>query len=412
MTQTPYSLRLQIGIFGRTNSGKSSLLNALANQNFSIVSDEAGTTADPVNKAMEIKGIGPVLFTDTAGFEDKTSLSEKRLEKTLDVLNRIDIALLVFSADEIDERKNECRDIEDERPWWVSKIVETKKEYIPVITKVDAISKEKLLALKTRVDFLVKKPSICVSSLKKEGIEELIEEVRKIADAAPSVSLTENLCKAGDCVLLVMPQDLQAPKGRLILPQVQVMRELLDKKCMVVSCTADMMQGTLRSLKDAPSLIIIDSQIFEMAYSLKPKESLLTSFSVLMGASKGDIHLFKKGAFAISKLNSSSRVLIAEACAHVPQKEDIGRVQIPRMLRYIAPNMKIDFVRGADFPENLVNAKGRPLYDLIIHCGGCMFNRSYVLHRQEIAKKAHIPMTNYGLAIAAFKGILDKVALP
>lgn len=408
MTQTPNSLRLQIGIFGRTNSGKSSLLNALTNQNSSIVSDEAGTTTDPVNKTMEIRGVGPVLFTDTAGFEDKTVLSEKRLEKTFDVLNRIDIALLLFSADESDE----YTDFENENALWISKITESKKPYIPVITKVDTISEEKLRGLKTSIDSFAKKPSVCVSSLKKLGVETLIEEIRKISDKTPGVSLTENLCKTGDLVLLVMPQDIQAPKGRLILPQVHVLRELLDKKCIVVSCTADEMQKTLNSLKNAPSLIIVDSQIFDLAYSLKPKESLLTSFSVLMAASKGNIQLFKEGAFAISKLNSSSRVLIAEACTHIPQEEDIGRVKIPRMLQNAVPNIKIDFVRGTDFPENLQDANGHPLYDLIIHCGACMFTRPYMLHRQEIAKAAQIPMTNYGLAIAALKGILDKIVLP
>lgn len=408
MTQTPNSLRIHIGIFGRTNSGKSSLLNALTNQNFSIVSDEAGTTTDPVNKTMEIKGVGPVLFTDTAGFEDKTVLSEKRLEKTVDVLNRIDIALLVFSADESDE----FTDFENENAFWFSKIMESKKPYIPVITKVDKISEEKLKSVKMRIDSFAKKPSVCVSSLKKSGIENLIEKIRQIADKMPRVSFTENICKTGDLVLLVMPQDIQAPKGRLILPQVHVLRELLDKKCIVVSCTADGMQQTLNSLKIVPSLIIVDSQVFERAYSLKPKESLLTSFSVLMAVSKGNIQLFKEGAFAISKLNSSSRVLIAEACTHIPQEEDIGRVKIPRMLQNTVPNIQIDFVRGTDFPKNLNDANGQPLYDLIIHCGACMFNRPYMLHRQELAKAANIPMTNYGLAIAALKGILDKIALP
>ncbi len=408
MIQTPNSLRLQIGIFGRTNSGKSSLLNALANQNCSIVSDNAGTTTDPVNKAMEIAGVGPVLFTDTAGFEDDTPLSEKRLEKTIAVLNRIDIALVLFPADSGDE----CIDFENTQSKWISKIVESKKEYVPVITKVDAVSEEKRMALKTRIDVLAKKPSVCVSSVQKLGIEELIEEIRKCVEKIPSRSLTENICKTGDLVLLVMPQDIQAPKGRLILPQVHVLRELLDKKCIVVSCTADSMQQALHSLKNAPSLIIVDSQVFEHAYSLKPKESVLTSFSVLMAAFKGDIQLFREGALAIARLNSDSRVLIAEACAHVPQEEDIGRVKIPRMLKNRAPNIKIDFVRGTDFPKNLVDSNGRPLYDLIIHCGACMFKRPYVLHRQEIARAANIPMTNYGLAIAALQGILDKIALP
>lgn len=406
MTQTPNSLRIQIGIFGRTNSGKSSLLNALTNQDFSIVSPEAGTTADPVKKAMEIAWLGPVLFVDTAGFCDQTSLGEKRLEKTRDALARADLILAVFGADEFQENSN------SEEDFFVEQILKSGKKIIPVLTKIDLASKSQIEFAAKKIESLTKKIPIQVSSVSREGIENLFQRIRDEAKTDEEKSLTGNLCAAGDLVLLVMPQDIQAPKGRLILPQVQVLRDLLDKKCVVASCTADMFEQTLRTLALPPKLIVIDSQVFPLINSLRPKDCALTSFSVLMAAAKGKINLFKEGAAAIKNLNQNSRVLIAEACAHVPQDEDIGRIKIPRMLKKIAGELKIDFVRGTDFPDSLTDENGSPRYDLIIHCGACMFNRAYVLHRQSLAEAAGIPMTNYGIAIAQISGILDEVVLP
>lgn len=418
MTQTPNSLRIQIGIFGRTNSGKSSLLNALTNQDFSIVSPEAGTTADPVKKAMEIAGLGPVLFVDTAGFCDQTSLGEKRLEKTRDALARADLILAVFGADEFQEKsdfenceKNLLNENSKEN-FFVRQISESGKKIIPVLTKIDLASKSQIEFAAKKIESLTKKIPVQVSSVSREGIENLFQRIRDEAKTDDENSLTGNLCAAGDLVLLVMPQDIQAPKGRLILPQVQVLRDLLDKKCIVASCTADMFEQTLRTLALPPKLIVIDSQVFPLINSLRPKNCALTSFSVLMAASKGKINLFKEGAAAIKNLSQNSRVLIAEACAHVPQDEDIGRIKIPRMLKKIAGDIKIDFVRGTDFPDSLTDENGAPRYDLIIHCGACMFNRAYVLHRQSLAEAAGIPMTNYGIAIAQISGILDEVVLP
>lgn len=418
MTQTPNSLRIQIGIFGRTNSGKSSLLNALTNQDFSIVSPEAGTTADPVKKAMEIAGLGPVLFVDTAGFCDQTSLGEKRLEKTRDALARVDLILAVFGADEFQEKsdfenceKNLLNENSKEN-FFVRQILESEKKIIPVLTKIDLASKSQIEFAAKKIESLTKKIPVQVSSVSREGIENLFQRIRDEAKTEDEKSLTGNLCAAGDLVLLVMPQDIQAPKGRLILPQVQVLRDLLDKKCIVASCTADMFEQTLRTLAIPPKLIVIDSQVFPLINSLRPKNCVLTSFSVLMAAAKGKINLFKEGAAAIKNLSQNSRVLIAEACAHVPQDEDIGRIKIPRMLKKIAGDLKIDFVRGTDFPDSLTDENGAPRYDLIIHCGACMFNRAYVLHRQSLAAAAGIPMTNYGIAIAQISGILDEVVLP
>ncbi|MDE5581500.1 MAG: [FeFe] hydrogenase H-cluster maturation GTPase HydF [Treponemataceae bacterium] len=418
MTQTPNSLRIQIGIFGRTNSGKSSLLNALTNQDFSIVSPEAGTTADPVKKAMEIAGLGPVLFVDTAGFCDQTSLGEKRLEKTQDALARADLILAVFGADEFQEKSDfeNCEknllEENSEENFFIRQILKSGKKFIPVLTKIDLASKSKIEFATKKIESLTKKIPVQVSSVSREGIENLFQRIRDEAKTEDEKYLTGNLCAAGDLVLLVMPQDIQAPKGRLILPQVQVLRDLLDKKCIVASCTADMFEQTLRTLAIPPKLIVIDSQVFPLINSLRPKNCALTSFSVLMATAKGKINLFKEGAAAIKNLNQNSRVLIAEACAHVPQDEDIGRIKIPRMLKKIAGDLKIDFVRGTDFPDSLTDENGAPRYDLIIHCGACMFNRAYVLHRQSLAEAAGIPMTNYGIAIAQISGILDEVVLP
>lgn len=413
MTQTPNSLRIQIGIFGRTNSGKSSLLNALTNQDFSIVSPEAGTTADPVKKAMELAGLGPVLFVDTAGFCDQTSLGEKRLEKTRDALARADLILAVFGADEFQEKSDfENCEKKSEEDFFAKQILESEKKIIPVLTKIDLASKSQIEFAAKKIESLTKKIPVQVSSVSREGIENLFQRIRDEAKTDDEKSLMGNLCAAGDLVLLVMPQDIQAPKGRLILPQVQVLRDLLDKKCIVASCTADMFEQTLRTLASPPKLIVIDSQVFPLINSLRPKNCALTSFSVLMAAAKGKINLFKEGAAAIKNLSQNSRVLIAEACAHVPQDEDIGRIKIPRMLKKIAGDIKIDFVRGTDFPDSLTDENGAPRYDLIIHCGACMFNRAYVLHRQSLAEAAGIPMTNYGIVIAQISGILDEVVLP
>lgn len=412
MRQTPNSLRIQIGIFGRTNSGKSSLLNALTNQDLSIVSPEPGTTADPVKKAMEISGLGPVLFVDTAGFCDKTTLGEKRLEKTRDALARADLVLTVFAADESQEENSYDEKKSDENFSFFGQILKSGKKIIPVLTKIDLASKSQIEFAEKKIESFTKKIPVRVSAVSREGIENLIQRIRDEAKTDDEKSLTGNLCAAGDLVLLVMPQDIQAPKGRLILPQVQVLRDLLDKKCIAISCTADSFEQALRTLAFPPKLIIIDSQVFPLINSLRPKQSALTSFSVLMAAAKGKINSFKEGAHAIKNLKSDSRVLIAEACAHVPQDEDIGRIKIPRMLKKIVPEIKIDFVRGTDFPKSLTNENGAPLYDLIIHCGACMFNRAYVLHRQALAKAAGIPMTNYGIAIAQISGILDEVVLP
>lgn len=392
LNETPRANRLHIGIFGRRNSGKSSLINAVTDQNLALVSDVAGTTTDPVYKSMEIHGIGPVILIDTAGFDDEGTLGELRVSKTHEAADKTDMALMVFDS-------GECgRELE-----WFQIL---KKKGVPVITvlnKTDILSDPSACA--AEIKKITGIDPILVSAKERSGIDKLREEmIRRCPDDYEQSSITGTLCSDGDVVLLVMPQDIQAPKGRLILPQVQTLRELLDKKCVVVSCTTDKMDSALAGLREDPKLIITDSQAFMKVFEKKPPESRLTSFSVLFAAYKGDIGYFVESVLAIEKLTENSRVLIAEACAHAPIDEDIGRVKIPAMLRKrVGEGLTVEFVRGVDFPADLTP------YDLIIHCGACMFNRRYVMHRVEAARKQRVPMTNYGVTIAYLGGILDKI---
>lgn len=392
MNSTPNANRLHIAIFGRCNSGKSSLINALTGQDTALVSAVPGTTTDLVNKAMEIHGIGPCVFIDTPGFDDEGELGEMRIARTLQAIERTDIALLLC----------EDGDLEEEQQW----IQQLNSRHIPVILILNKSDRRECAAdVAARIEKVCGKTPITVSAKEHTGIEAVYQAIlRKLPADFGQQTITGNLVQEGDLVLLVMPQDIQAPKGRLILPQVQTMRELLDKKCLVMSCTTDQLANTLEALSRAPQLIITDSQVFHEVYRLKPESSLLTSFSVLMAGYKGDIHYYIESAAAIGSLTPQSRILIAEACTHAPLSEDIGRVKLPRLLRKkVGKSLHIDIVSGTDFPTDLSS------YELIIHCGGCMFNRKYVLSRIDRARCQHIPMTNYGVAIACLNGILDKI---
>lgn len=394
------SERLHITIIGKTNSGKSSLINAITNQEVAIVSDYKGTTTDSVNKAMELPKVGAVVFTDTAGFDDNTEIGNLRVEKTRRAIEKTDIAIVVISADDQDLLSDNPLKQEKE---WITNIKKSKTPTILVLNKIDTVSET------DTVENLIKKTlglnPIKISSKQKIGIEEIHNAIlQNIPEDYGQQSITRGLVKEDDTVLLVMPQDIQAPKGRLILPQVQTIRELLDKKCVIISCTTDKLANALNSLKKPPKLIITDSQVFKQVYEMKPEQSLLTSFSVLFAAYKGDIELFVQGAKHFEKINESSKILIAEACTHAPQTEDIGRVKIPNMLRKrFGEGISIDIVSGTSFPDDLT------VYDLIIHCGACMFNRKYVLSRVEKVKIQKVPITNYGIAIAYLTGILDKI---
>lgn len=392
LTNTPRSNQLHIGIYGKRNSGKSSLINAITSQDIALVSEIAGTTTDPVYKTMEISGIGPCVFIDTAGFDDEGELGNKRIERTNHALTKTDIAIVVFTDTVCSMEKV-----------WVEKLNKAKIPFIPVVNKVDIL--ENLEEVKDVAQQITKRTPILISCQKRIGMEDLLEELRRnVPEDYEANSIVGHLVNEGDIVLLVMPQDMQAPKGRLILPQVQTLRDLLDLKCIVLSATTDKLEESLHALSKPPALIITDSQVFQTVYEKKPKESRLTSFSVLFARYKGDIDYYVESANAFSKLTEKSKVLIAEACTHAPLAEDIGREKIPRMLRKrVGDAIDIQIVSGVDFPKDLSG------YDLIIQCGSCMFNRRYMLSRVKQAKKQNVPMTNYGITIAYMSGILDKI---
>ena len=398
LTHTPHANRLHITLFGKRNSGKSSLINALTGQETALVSDLPGTTTDPVSKAMEVPGIGPCLFVDTPGFDDEGELGDLRIERTRQAVEKTDIALLLCGGD----ASNANPDLNEDLLWFR----ELKSRNIPIIlliNKTDIRKETKHLA--ERIEALCGSSPILVSAKERIGIEAIRQSIlEKLSEDFDRQSITGRLVDDGDLVLLVMPQDIQAPKGRLILPQVQTIRELLDRKCIVMSCTTDKLSETLSVLSSPPKLIITDSQVFKTVYEQKPAASRLTSFSVLFAGYKGDIEYFVESAAAIDSLTESSHVLIAEACTHAPATEDIGRVKLPRMLRKkVGEKLAIDIVSGRDFPQDLSS------YDLIIHCGACMFNRKYVMSRIDRAKEQKVPMTNYGVAIALLSGILDRI---
>ena len=408
LTDTPNANRLHIALFGRRNSGKSSLINALTGQDTAIVSNTPGTTTDLVSKAMEVHGIGACLFMDTPGFDDEGELGEMRIARTLKAIEKTDIALLLCEDDSFscENKKTEQPETEMFEQPEHEMLKQLKEKNIPVILILNKIDIRKNIdALAVRIELQYNQRPLLVSAKERTGIEEIRQAIlEKLPSDFGQQSITGALVAENDLVLLVMPQDIQAPKGRLILPQVQTIRELLDKKCLVMTCTTDKLSETLQALARPPKLIITDSQVFRTVYEQKPDESKLTSFSVLFAGYKGDIHYYVENAAAIESLTESSRILIAEACTHAPLSEDIGRVKLPRLLRKrIGEKLQIDIVSGTDFPQDLTP------YSLVIHCGACMFNRKYVLSRIERAREQHIPMTNYGVAIAYLNGILNQI---
>ena len=390
MQTTPSAERTHVALLGRCNSGKSTLLNALTGQQSAIVSATPGTTTDPVRKAIEIQGLGAALIIDTPGLDDATTLGKERMARTAKVLDQTDIAIILFTDKGFDiemEIFEECRVRE------IATII--------VLAQQDRIADHETLL--REIERRTKQPVVTLSALTGEGMKQLHGALARAATTEERY-ITEGFCKAGDMVLLVMPQDKSAPKGRLIQPQVQTIRELLDRGCTPICCTPDGMGQALAALRRSPDLIITDSQAFETVYRQKPDDTTLTSFSILFARYKGDIELFTEGVKALKNINSSSRILIAEACTHTPQNEDIGRVKLPRLLRKrFGEELSIDIVGGADYPEDL------SAYDLVIHCGACMFNRRHVLSRVERARRQGVAITNYGVILAALSGILDRV---
>lgn len=398
LNNTPNALRLHIAIFGRRNSGKSSLINAISNQKTALVSDVAGTTTDPVYRPIEIHPLGPCVLIDTAGFDDEGNLGLMRVEKTREVISKTDLAVLTVVADQ----KDFSEEIE-----WMGYLEEKKIPVLLTINKMDTVTAppDPAAHRSDLPEMLANLPAVMVSA--REGIN--IEGFRqKLIEIAPSEyeldSITGHLIKDGDHVLLVAPQDIQAPKGRLILPQIQTIRDLLDHKALVSVVTTDKLEESLALYKNPPKLIITDSQVFRYVKDRCPKESMLTSFSVLMARYKGDIDEFVRGASAIDSLSEDSHILILEACSHNPLDGDIGRIKIPGMLKKrFGENISFTWKSGNDIPENVSG------FDLVIHCGGCMLNRKNVISRIKRCTDQQVPVTNYGVFIAHMSGILPDV---
>ena len=391
LNATPNSNRLHIGIYGKRNSGKSTLINALTNQESALVSSIAGTTTDPVYKAMEVRGIGACVFIDTAGFDDVGTLGTLRLQKTQLTLQKTDIAIMVFTDEEFTLERV-----------WLEKLKNQNTPVLAVINKSDIVDAE---SISKKMKAELKLTPLVISALNCNAIDQVLSELVRHVPADYNLdSITGHIVHEHDVVMLVMPQDSQAPKGRLILPQVQTTRDLLDNHCVVLSCTPDTFDTAIASLKKPPNLIITDSQAFHTIYPKTPKESKLTSFSILLAACKGDLNEFIRCANTIDTLTPTSHILIAEACTHAPLSEDIGRVKIPMMLRKkYGDSLRVTIVSGTDFPSDLSP------YDLIVHCGGCMFNKKYLMSRIQSAQNANVPITNYGVLIAKLNGILDKI---
>lgn len=396
MVETPRGNRVHIAIFGRTNAGKSSLINCITNQNISLVSDVKGTTTDPVYKAMELLPIGPVVFIDTAGIDDISAIGALRIEKTTEVLDKMDISILVISAETILE--DEILSFEQE---WIKKIKDKKKPFIAVLNKIDIVKdkeefKEKALKAEKKlgIDFIQLSTENCfnVDILKKE----IVEKSPKFIEGE---ILIGDKIKAGDKILLVAPQDIQAPKGRLILPQVQVLRDILDFGGIPVMTTLNQLDEALKIFNGKPDLVITDSQVFKAVNEKLDRSVPLTSFSIIMARSKGDLKTLYAGAKKINDLKSGDKVLIAEACTHHQLKGDIAREKIPMLLKKKIPGIIIENCSGKDFPKDLEN------YSLVIHCGSCMLNRAETMSRIERCSE----ITNFGLIIAELTGILDRV---
>ncbi len=396
MNRTPKGSRLHIGIFGRRNVGKSSLLNTLTRQAVSIVSDVAGTTTDPVEKPMELLPVGPVLFIDTAGVDDVGALGEMRVQRTRQIFDRTDVGILVAEGSEWGRFEDEI----------LAELVNRKAPAIVVFNKTDLARPAGELLERLRA-----RQVVCVETVanRGDGILDLREALIRSApdDFINAPSIIGDLVPAGEMAVLVVPIDMEAPKGRLILPQVQTIRDLLDSDayCMVVKERE--LRDALDRLKRPPALVVTDSQGFLKVAGDTPNEIPLTSFSILFARFKGDLAEFTRGALAIERLRPGDRVLIAEACSHHPIGEDIGRVKIPRWLtQYVGGKLEFTTTQGHDFPADL------GLYKLVVHCGGCMCNRREVLSRILRCRQADVPITNYGMCIAWSLGIFERALAP
>ena len=396
MNAAPRGVRLHIGIFGRRNVGKSSLLNALTRQQVSIVSPEPGTTTDPVEKPMELQPLGPVLFIDTAGLDDVGALGAQRVERTMKVLERTELAILVLAEEGLGSLEIGLLDA----------FVERKIPVLPVLNKSD-LAKPADTTL-DRLLHLGLKPGVA-SAARGEGVAEIREALVELApdEFLNAPTILSDLVPPGECAVLVIPVDKEAPKGRLILPQAQAIRDLLDHDAYALVVKERELRDALDRLKRKPALVVTDSQAFLKVAADTPPDVPLTSFSILFARQKGDLLQFARGALAIDSLKPGDRIAIAEACSHHPIGEDIGRVKIPRWLgQYVGGALDIQHVQGRDFIANPKEFK------LVIHCGSCMLNRREVLSRIFACERAGVPITNYGMAIAFSLGIFERALQP
>lgn len=400
MEATPRSNRLHIGVYGLRNAGKSSLINFITGQDVALVSDTPGTTTDPVLKNMELPPLGPVVFIDTAGMDDVGALGLLRVSRTREMFGRTDLALLVISAEE-----RPGHELESAIEPWLRELKDRKTPVLGVLTQIDRVTetrrKERLAALTERL----KLPFVEVSAKTGEGRAALLDGiVREAPLDFERETILGDIIRKGDAVLLVAPQDIQAPKGRLILPQVQTLRDLLDHGAIATIVTLGEFAAALESQKRPPALVVTDSQVFAQVNARLPREVPLTSFSILMARYKGDLHTFVNGARRIDSLEERDRVLIAEACTHHALEGDIGREKLPRWLREkVGKKLTVDVASGLSFPDNLSH------YSLILHCGACMLTKKQLMSRLIQAGAADVPITNYGTAIAALNGILERV---
>ena len=396
MEQSPKGFRLHIGLFGRRNAGKSSLLNALVGQSVAIVSEVAGTTTDTVEKTMELLPIGPVVFLDTAGIDDSGDLGELRVERTRQTFDRTDVGIVVARADQWGEYEDNI-------------VTELQSRNVSLIVAFN--HSDKGHPNDTILEALRQRNITCVQTIATTGFgidplrEALVQVVPEEMLSPPSI--VSDLVPPDAIVVLVVPIDREAPKGRLILPQVQTIRDLLDGNQVAIVCKETELAATLASLHSPPSLVVTDSQAFQIVAEIVPPEVPLTSFSVLFARQKGDLATMIEGARMIARLKPGDRVLIAEACTHHAVDDDIGRVKIPAWLcKYVGGELHIENVQGHNFPNDLLTD-----WDLVIHCGACMWNRREILSRMMHCRSAGVPITNYGLAIAFMLGILDRAVM-
>ncbi|EKE03583.1 MAG: hypothetical protein ACD_20C00181G0001 [uncultured bacterium] len=396
MQNTPRGMRLHIGIFGKRNVGKSHILNSLTKQNISIVSNIAGTTTDPVEKAMELLPLGPVLFLDTAGIDDEGNLGEMRVQKTYKILDRTDLAIIVSEQSGWDKFEKHLYD-------------ELKKRNIPVISVFNKADLGKVSEDKLQEVINLGLEPLTISAMLGDGITELKQKIIKSApeEFLNDPSIVSDLVPPGELAILVVPIDLEAPKGRLILPQVQTIRDLLDNDSIVMVVKERELKDAINRLNQPPHLVVTDSQAFLKVAADVQNNVKLTSFSILFARFKGELNEFVRGAMAIDSLKSNDKVLICESCTHHAIGDDIGRVKIPRWLtQYVGGKLQFEHYAGHDFPKNISD------YKLIIHCGACMTNRREILSRIMQANQAEVPITNYGLAIAYSLGIFERALEP